>query len=198
MLILVAAIVMLFFILEYKSFGSVFSFLILILIFFSVDLYAEYQSYSQQKIVVYADRKNTHLDLIQGKKHFSFTTDSTVLCRTAGAFWRNLKIHDSEIRSDTISTFNIFNQKRIFLLKDNLLKNKHSSTPFKVDYLILGGKVKIKPEVLFASISPELCIIDQTISPWYRDTISHYCETAKIKYYDIAKQGAFVEEPHVR
>lgn len=194
MLFLLAALFMLVLMLEYRKFIAVFSFLMLILCFLSVDLYAEYRSYNQQKLVVYADRKNTHLDLIRGKKHFVFTEDSAAVKKVAGAYWRNLRLNISEIISDSVTTFSVFNQKKILFLKDDLLKKKHVSIPFTIDYLILGERVKIKPENLFACVNPKICIIDQTISPWYRDTIRHYCELKKLTFYDVAERGAFVLE----
>jgi len=77
------------------------------------------------------------------------------------------------------------------ILKDNLLKRKHTNQSLRVDLLILDGKVKYPPANLFACIQPGICVIGQSVSAWYTNQTVEWCKKNGIKYYSVAERGAY-------
>jgi hypothetical protein len=71
-----------------------------------------------------------------------------------------------------------------------LFRDKRTTQLLKVDYLIVGNKTRISFEKLHRFVEPKHVIIDQTISPWYRQNIQQACDSLGIMCIDMKKIGA--------
>ena len=95
------------FYLEYKKFGALFTSLCLTLTFTISHLLISFNTFHTQQLVIYADTKNTHIDLIKGFNHQVYTTDSVSAVCMLPAFG---KAANSMSRNDfkTNSSFVLF------------------------------------------------------------------------------------------
>ncbi len=166
-----------------------------VLIVFLISLSINFATLNSNKIIVYADNKNTHVDFIQGKSHYLFTTDSDAVNKIAGNFWINnrldnqLNIKDEKFYSNG---FVSFKGKKICILTDNSLSNKSTSKPFIIDYLIIGNGIKPKISQILECIQPRKIIVDKSISKWYSNQIKEVCKNRNIRFYSVAERGAYV------
>lgn len=178
-----------------KKFIFLFGAFTFIFFVISLDLSTSYNTLTNSKVVVFADNSNTHVDFIEGKNHFLFTTDSSSVERVAGNFWlqNKLDIPINLKKSDLFSNgFIEFGGKRFFILSDDWLKRKTTSTPISIDYLIVGNGLKPKMNEILDCIIPEKIIVDKSISGWYTESIRKSCHDKGISFYSVAEQGAYV------
>ncbi|NDP22077.1 MAG: ComEC family competence protein [Paludibacter sp.] len=178
-----------------KKFLSFFAALVIILILLTINLSRQYDSLANLKMIVYADNKNTHIDFIDGMKHYLFTTDSSSVERIAGNFWLKNKL-DKPIRLTnynlTSDGFIEFKGNRILILTANQFKNKTTIHPISIDYLIIGNALKPKIAEILGCITPRKIIVDKSISGWYAKEIRKICAERGIPYYSVADQGAYI------
>ncbi|MGI5975418.1 MAG: ComEC/Rec2 family competence protein [Paludibacter sp.] len=178
------------FYLEYKKFGALFTSLCLTLTFTISHLLISFNTFHTQQLVIYADTKNTHIDLIKGFNHQVYTTDSVSAVRNASGFWKSRKLNEPKMISKTNSSFIVYNQQKILILTDSLLHRKTTTLPFDIDILIVGNGLKFRTSEILNCVHPKICVIDQTISPWYAENLQQFCLENKIKCYDVKKCGA--------
>ena len=178
------------FYLEYKKFGALFTSLCLTLIFTVSHLLISFNTFHTQQLVIYADPKNTHIDFIKGFNHQIYTTDSASAVRNASGFWKSHKLNEPKMISKANSSFIIDNHQKILILTDSLLHRKTTTLPLEIDILIIGNGLKFRTSEILNCIHPKICVIDQTISPWYAQDLQQFCLKNKIKCYDVKKCGA--------
>lgn len=176
---------------ENRKYLSLLLIFILIFVFVVVDLNADYQSFHQKEMIVYADRKQSHVEFISGKNHQLFTTDKESAKFSGDNYRKKIRLKNMAVVEDTISRFLVFEGQKILLLKDDLLKKRKSDNPFQVDVLILDRKVKYHPRKLFSCVQPRLCIVGQSVSAWYSNQTVAWCIKNKIKFHVVAEKGAY-------
>jgi competence protein ComEC len=178
-----------------KRFVPLFSALLLILCIFCINLMRSYQTQTSAGMVVFSDNKNTHISFIEGKEHYLFSTDSTTVERVAGNFWLHNKLYNPKhlLESELYQNgFVEFKGKLFCILSDDWLKNRTTSHPISVDYLIVGNGLKPKIQQIMECVHPQTIIVDKTISAWYAESIRKSCAELNIEYYSVAKQGAYI------
>ncbi len=183
------------FYIENKKYRYVFGILILINSFFILNLFNNYNTLKARQIIVYSDNSNTHIDFIKGKNHSVFTTDSLALMKTVQSFWINKKLNNPQNISQNelfSNGFFLFQGKRICILTDMFLKNKTTENAFKIDYLIIGNKLKPKIKQILECVSPRKIIVDKSISKWYAEQIKQTCLERKIDFYSVAEHGVYI------
>ena len=100
------------------------------------------------------------------------------------------KLNEPKMISKTNSSFIVYNQQKILILTDSLLHRKTTTLPFDIDILIVGNGLKFRTSEILNCVHPKICVIDQTISPWYAENLQQFCLENKIKCYDVKKCGA--------
>ncbi len=190
-----AAIILITVYLNNKQFKPLFLALFLILMFFGLNLYTQLQSYQTDRFIVFSDNKSTNISFIKGKSNYFISTDSASLQRVSGNFLLQNKINFSQnIISETLFNegFVTFKGKHFLLLTDDVLKGKTSSEALKIDYLIIGNKLKPRIEQLLTCVSPSEIIVDKSISEWYTESIRNACNEKNIQFYSVTEKGAYV------
>ncbi|MDL2289883.1 ComEC family competence protein [Paludibacteraceae bacterium OttesenSCG-928-F17] len=167
------------------------------LLFFSINLKINYDTLHSKKLIVYESYRDTHVNVIDGKSNYIYTTNQDDLFRTASTFWNNKKIlppQNIEEYTSFVDGFFLFDGKRILILPEDYGRKYTSSKPFQIDYLIIGNKLKPRIHQLLECINPQMIICDKTITPWYLEQIKKGCEEKGIQFYSIKHQGAFIAE----
>jgi competence protein ComEC len=155
-----------------------------------VDLQIKYNTLTSSKIIVYAGRKGTHVNLISRRKNCAFTTDSTEMEKISNSFWQRQQL-EKPLFLDPTETFFSFKGLRFMVLTNDMLKNKTTNYPLELDYLIIGNHTKPKIDQLLSCVQPHLIIVDKTISKWYAENIKQGCLTRGVAFYSVAENGAY-------
>ena len=190
--LLFAVLVLFSFYLENKKYGSLMVTLCFLLIFVLSHVFVHYQTLQLNQLVVYADRKHTHVNFITQHHQRVFTTDTIAASLSASNYWKSRKIHDPEFKILHSSCFYTFKGKKILILTDHLLHRKTTNKPIEADFLIIGNGLKPRAGELLSCVSPQICIADQSIAAWYVDQLREICQEKAISFYSIAEQGAYL------
>ncbi len=169
--------------------------LLFILIALSFNLQVKYKSLTTKRLIVYSSQKQTHINFIHGTKNYVFSTDSTEAVKIAGTFWQNQKLEKPVFIKNNnwfSDGFACFEGTRILILTPDLILRKTISTPFELDYLIIGNGLKPKIDQVMESVHPRKIIVDKSISKWYAEQIKKVCNLRKIGFYSVADQGAYI------
>lgn len=194
-LLLLCLIVLLAFYVEYKKYFALVGATTLLLVFVSINLWINYKSITDSQLVVYSDNKNTHIDFIDGKEHFIYSTNLPSIEKVAQSYWLHRNLDEPQVvqsQSWYLDGFIQFGDKKICVLGDSMLTNRISTKLLAVDCLIIGNGIKPKMKQLMECIAPKQIIVDKTISKWYAHSIRSYCFEKKIKFYSVAEKGAYV------
>ena len=178
-----------------KKFTPLFIGLVSVLLVCVFNLSVKYHTMTSRKMIVYAGQKSTHVNFIQGDQNFVFTTDYTETERIAGSYWQNQKLNNPVYLHKTdwyTEGFACFQGRRILILTDDFLRKKTTFTPLKLDYLIIGNKMKPKISQILECVSPRKIIVDKNISKWYTNQIKQMCIDRKIEFYSVAERGAYI------
>jgi len=197
-LLLYLATIMLLAYLSNKKFHALATAAICVLAFFTINISININTLRSEKFIIYAERKNTHLDFISGKNHFIATADEAGLYRIAEPFWLYNKLakykwasNESWYSDEAIE----FGGKRILVLKDNEFNRRTASDyPLKTDFLVVGNHLRFNAERLLQKVEPQLVIVDLTISDYYTNSLREQCLAKGIEFYSIKEKGAFVWE----
>ena len=195
---IVFAFIALFFIVgyfSYKKFSTLFVGLCSLLMVTGLFFYQKYKNHNIDKLIVFSDSRLPIINFIHQGENYVFTTDSIHANKIAGNFWKsNLLAKPIFINKNSwfFEGFTYFNGKRFYILTENTLKNKISQKPIYVDYLIISNKIKPKIESILSCVTPQMIIVDKSISTWYTNHIKDICLINHIQFYSIAENGAFV------
>ncbi|NLO69455.1 MAG: ComEC/Rec2 family competence protein [Porphyromonadaceae bacterium] len=196
LILLISAILLITAFLFHKKFIHLITGLTAILLFFTNFAIRQYDSLNNSKLIVYSDSRNPIVNFIDGKSNFVYTSDVLSALNAADAYWRSSLLNKPDFIEKNhwfADGMAHFKGKRIMILEDDLLRNKHSKTPLEVDYLILSNRMKPRMDRILENVIPKLVIIDKSISPWYTNNVIDICRENEIPYYSIAESGAFVE-----
>lgn len=192
LILLFAVLVFFSFYLENKKYLSLMATLCVLLIFVLSHVFVHHQTLQLNQLVVYADRKYTHVNLIARHHHQVFTTDSTAASMSASNYWKSMKLHSPAFEMLNSSCFFVFQGKKILILTDNLLHRKTANIPIETDFLIIGNGLKPRAAELLSCVLPKICITNQGISSWYVNQLKTICREKGIRFYSMAEQGAFI------
>ncbi len=169
--------------------------LISLLLVCVVDLQIKYNTLRNQKIIVFAGQKSTHVNFIDHGKNYVYTTDSVELEKIASNYWRKNKLQNPEYLSNSNrfeNGFASFYGIKILILTDEQLKRKVTETPLNIDLLIIGNHLKPRMDQILSCVQPQKIIVDKSISKWYTNDIRQQCEKHGIEFYSVADQGAYI------
>lgn len=192
MMLLFIMLIMISFYFENKKFWSLAACLLSLLLLVVTDVVLHLQSLQKDQIIVYADRKHTHVNFISGKNNFILTDDSVAANLTAGRFWKSRRLNPPDYVIMNGSCYKQFKDKKCLVLQDDFLDHKKTLHPLKVHLLIVGNALKPHTEDLFTCVIPEICIADQTISTGYAEKLGESCRKRKIQFYAVSADGAFI------
>jgi len=195
--IVFSTIIMLSFYLHNKRYKPLMTGLCLIFVFCCINVYRGYKTMNTNKVIVFSDNRNTHVNFQNNKKNYVFTTDSISLHKVIDNYIVQNKLNYPEKLTDSRfyrDGFAVFHNKRFMILTDNLLKGKTTNRKLSVDYLIIGNRIKPAISGILDYISPSEIIVDKSISEWYTNKIRNVCRQKNIAFYSVAESGAFVLE----
>ena len=178
-----------------KKFAALFLGLLSILIVGLISLHTKYKTLNSKLLIVYSGQKNGHINFLNQDNNYVISSDSTELQKIASSFWRINYIQKPQILNNNswfLDGFTFFGNKRILILTDEILKNKSIQKSIKVDYLIIGNKLKPKMDQLLENVHPTKIIVDKTISEWYTESIRNACIQHDIAFYSVAENGAYI------
>ncbi|MDR3653922.1 MAG: ComEC/Rec2 family competence protein [Paludibacter sp.] len=178
-----------------KKFSTLFVGLVSLLVACIFNLQTNYQTLTSKRMIVYAGQKSTHVNFINRNRNYVYSTDSAEIERIAKAFWQNQKLEKPIYIQNTnwvSDGFVYYEGSKILILTRDFLKNKITSTPIELDYLIIGNRLKPKIEQLLECVHPKKIIVDKSVSKWYAQNIRQTCNEHKIEFYSIAEHGAYV------
>ena len=178
--------------LESKTFRSLMVTLCALLIFLLSHISVHNQTLHLNQLVIYADRKHTHVNLISGHHQRILTTDSSMTSMPASNYWMSRKLKNPEYERLHASCLYTFQGKKILILTDSLLHRKTTRTPIKTDFLIIGNGLKPCAKELLCCVLPRICIADQSIPAWCVDQLRQICQEKRICFYAVATRGAFI------
>ena len=174
-----------------KKFAPLFVGLVSLFVACLFNLQVNYNTLTSKRMIVYAGQKGVHVSFINGNHHTVVTTDSVEAEKIGKIFWQNQKLENATFQQQS-DGFMCFERNKLLILKDEFLKNKATSTPLAVDYLVIGNKLKPRIEQVLDCVHPRKIIVDKSISKWYADNIRQACKTRRIGFYAVAEQGAYV------
>jgi competence protein ComEC len=190
-----AAIILLTVYFNLKKFSAFILSLSCILIFVGINATINYRTMRSSSMLVYSDNKNTHVDFVDAKDHYLYSSDLSNIDRVAESYWLTNKLNDPILLENSAymsDGFVQFKNKTILILTSDMLKSKMSNSKMKVDYLIVGNKIKPRITDILACVEPAEIIVDKTISDWYTESIRAHCFESNIRFYSVAEKGAYV------
>lgn len=165
---------------------------ILLVCIFNLEM--TYHTLNSKRMIVYAGQKNTHVNFIERNQNYVFTTDSLELKRIAKSFWQHQKL-EKPVYLNKNTWFNdgfaSYEGSKILILTQDILKKKTTNKPLKLDYLIIGNRLKPKIEQIMECVHPKKIIVDRSVSKWYTENIKQFCKSHQIPFYSVAEDGAY-------
>ena len=176
---------------ERRRFKLLITSLSALLIFFASHTYTHVKNINRQELIVYADNRATSINIIEGNNQLVISNDSIQTQRVASNFWGLNKLKKAKFHPLENSHIFSMQKVKIVVLSDDLLARKTTQTPLQTDILIIGNKASQSCREALNCITPKLCIIDSSISPYYAGILKQDCVTKGISYYDTSEKGAF-------
>lgn len=178
-----------------KKFAPLFLGLVTVLFACVLNLRTNYDTFTSNKLIVYAGQKATQVNFIYHNQNFVSTTNPIETEKIAKMYWRVNKLSEPQLLSENSwfsDGFVYFKGIRALILNKELLNVKTVSTPLELDYLIVGNALKPKIAQLLENFHPRHIIVDKSISTWYTEQIRKECQQRNIAFYSVAEKGAFV------
>ena len=179
-----------------KKFYTLFNGLLCLLLILSISAYTSYQTSVTKAITVYESNRETHISFQNGRQNYIYSTNPEDLTRIASRHWNKNKIKPP---IDILSTKHIqgdflsFHGKKILILPEKMQTEFFNSThPTRINYLIIGNRIKPDINKISGFIKADTIIADKSIAPWYINNIRSYCRENNIHFHDIREQGPFI------
>jgi competence protein ComEC len=187
----------------------------IMIIVFSNQLFQDYSSRHQRKIIIYDINHNTAIDLIDGHSttfiaDTNLLTDFSLMTFHISSNRGELKINNNEIKSysinnsdEDIPAFNhhqhvsfynksiLFFGKRILILNDPY-QLEESPTLGKIDYLVLCDNIKVKIKDINSKYDYKLLVIDGSNSATRNKNWIQQCKDLNVPFYSIINSGAMI------
>ncbi|MDD3194635.1 MAG: ComEC/Rec2 family competence protein [Paludibacter sp.] len=168
--------------------------LVAVLLLVSFRMITAYESAQQERMIVYADYAATHLQLTAGVNEWVLTTDSAAFVKVARKFRLKHRLKNQQFSVRTQSYYFNFNGRRVAVVADHHFRRKHTTTPLKVDYLIVQAFSRQKVSQLMGCFLPETCIVGASVSDFYTLQLQKWCSEHQIAFHSISMSGAFQEQ----
>ncbi len=177
-----------------KKFAPLFVSLVLLLVWSGINLQKNIAKRDFTRLLVFSDNSATHITFIKKGNSYFFTTDSASCKRITQNYFLNNKIDLKMNAADAPwykEGFAEFEGKKFLILTDDRFRRKTTENPIKVDFLIIGNKLKPRINDILNCVIPDCIIVDRTISEWYTRSIRKACAEKNITFYAIAEEGTF-------
>ncbi len=166
-------------------------------VFFGLQVYLQYKTMRQQKLIVYNLSQHTAIDFMLGNR-YQFIGDSVLL---QDGFLRNFHLKPSRIAHRTYHTpirhnsvqqqaFEI-NQKKIIHINQSY-RYDSLVTPLLADIVIVSGNPRLFINDLIKTINSKLFIFDSSNPQWKVNLWKKDCERLQLNYFCTSDRGAFV------
>jgi len=179
----------------YRKFVALIGGLSLIIAILVISVLIKWQTLHTREFVVYSSSKSLHVNFIDCGRNYVLTEDSADLKKIANRFWKTNSI-DRPVRVTGQSWFKdgccVFDGKTILVANENWWKKKSLTGSLRVDYLIVGNKLKPKISALLDNVQPAHVVVDNSISEWYTQSVKEACRQRNISFYSVKERGAFV------
>ena len=170
-----------------KTYKSMFSVLMAILLFQSYLIFNSYNSSSSAFIVFHKSRYSA----IGTKQNKQLNLYNNIENVTNEKLITNFKVGEdiSTITSDSIRNVYAFNGKKMLIIDSIGVYNVKS---FRPDIILLRNSPKLNLERLIDTLRPELIISDGSNYKTYQERWAATCRTKKIPFHQTSKKGAFI------
>ncbi len=187
--------------------------LLLTALLFLVLIQHKIERLRQQKIIVYRIKKHSAIDLIEGRNNYFFCDSGLIHNKSSLLFhvkhnWWDLGIEKTFAGQHTLlyagakagnfrcrSNLIYFGHKKLLCLNP---QNQHLLPYLQlsetIDLLIVSNNVKVNLSKLKAQLKFDKVIFDSSNSTQKIKYWKQQCEADGIPFYDVNKNGAFVEE----
>ena len=166
-------------------------------LFFSMQVYIQFKTNRQQKLIVYNLSQHTAIDFMLGNQ-YQFIGDSVLL---QDGFLRNFHLKPSRIAHRTYHSpmmqtssgrfgYHI-NNKRIIHINQSYRYDSLAS-PLQADVVIVSGNPRLFINDLLKTIDCKLLVFDSSNPQWKVNLWKKDCERLQLNYFCTSEQGAFV------
>ncbi len=194
----------------YNKRQLLYTFLVSLIIFLSLNIIKKYNIQKSSEILVYNTQKYPVLNILTGKNNYVLT--DTITIKDEKAFNYISKPYWVEKKSLKPLFFNLDSLKntkydnKVFAFNNNFFKigntsflilNQSKQLEFtidrkkNVDYIILSQNIYTDIKPIVDLFDFKTIIFDGTNKNWRTEKWKEQCENLNIPYYDITTQGAF-------
>lgn len=176
-------------------------FLVSIILFTFLHIYADVVSLKQNKILVYNISKSQAIDFIHGTT-FYFLGDSALQqpgfahsfhIRPARIFFQARQEKRSQVFYDPVSGVAVCKGNRVFIIEKSIafdtLVNK-----VPVDIIIISRNPDLKIAGLSSALKPSVIVFDASNSLWKIENWKKECSALLLPFHSVPDQGAFVAD----
>lgn len=166
-------------------------------LFFGIQVYLQYKTIRQQKLIVYNLSQHTAIDFMLGNQ-YQFIGDSVLL---QDGFLRNFHLKPSRIAHRTyhsaIPNSSVaqhayqINQKKIIHINQSY-RYDSLAAPLFADVVIISGNPRLFINDLLKTIDCKLLVFDSSNPQWKVALWKKDCERLQLNYFCTSEQGAFV------
>lgn len=175
--------------------------LLALLCFTALTGYTKWNTFNQQKLIVYNVPQHQAIDFISGNS-YKFIGDSVLLKE---GMLQNFHLKPARIalqlkkKVDSIPTLYeskyllLFNNKKILII-DGAVTFEPVAQKISVDYIIISKNPKVYVPQLAKVFNAEQIIFDGSNSLWKIAKWKTDCEQLNLRCYSVPEQGAFVSD----
>lgn len=179
-----------------KSYKSVVLILVSLLLIAFVDVYKQLILFRESKIIVYSDKRDTHIEFIEGLDTKIISTNPLNHEKISKKF--HLKNYITKIKyvqpdsNWNEMTFN-FKDKKILVLASQEKHKRKAVGKFKTDFLILTKGFDYNSLGMMKEIDFEQCVIESGVRKGLVNKIKNSCKERKKACYSCAENGAYIQ-----
>jgi competence protein ComEC len=189
-----------------------YSFLISMLLFLSVDIFINYKNIRTNELLIFNTRKYLTINVLTSDNNQVLANDEVLISKniinySLKPYWIQKRMADNQpkelnidslIKKDTIVE-NLFFRKnsvqignvKMLILKYNNFDDFVADKKLKIDYLVLTKNVYVKLSELMQFIDFQKVIIASNNKIWRIKKWKQECEELGIPYHDVTTQGAW-------
>ncbi len=186
---------------NYKRKFTIFTSLILLLIFFTSRAYRKIEAMKQNELVVFNSGSNSLITVKLNKKLFILTDSSFTQSKNYKYIINNYQtnrfidhVHFLNPENDFFLKNNYLKigKKRIVLLNNQHFTDKKSKEKLKANLLIISKGFNANIRQIIDLFEFDELILDASLSSWRANAIMRDCAAMNIAPYSVGEQGAYV------
>ncbi|MFN8208829.1 MAG: ComEC/Rec2 family competence protein [Bacteroidales bacterium] len=192
-------------------------------LFISRSLFRQYVVHTQEQLTVYNIPGKTAVDLVVGRK-CTFLSGSGLHgnpwlvkmkaepYRISRSFRQEKEVILDSLDEQAVLTGNVFVKKIrdgvtysrvqensiVFLRNPSYHLKIQEGIPFRIDYLVIGGKSVYGFSDILLALKPGKVISDSSVPVWLDRKLSQTARKAGYTYYSVRDKGAFIENLDIR